>query len=321
MSARTAIRAAIGIGVSVAAIALLLEAVDLSGTADRLATLQPGWLLVAPAALAVQLAIRSWRWAFLIETATGTRVRATRVVAPLTVGYLANALLPARLGEIARAILVARRERLGVGLVLGSVVVERALDLAALLTLGIATTGLAVVGWPAIAIGAALVVGQGVLVKAAPVVSRWTDRVAPTRLRAPIADFLDSVAAVGLRASFMVVALSGLAWLGDVALMWAAGRALGIELGLAAAVAIAVGAALGTALPAAGGYIGTYEAGAVAVGVLAGTPPDAALAIAVVAHVLAVVPVALLGAVAVAWTGLPLDRTGEAAAGPSPASA
>ena len=317
MSARTAIRAAVGIGVSIVAVVVLLQTVDISGLGDRLSTLRPGWLLIAPVALLLQLAIRSWRWAYLLTATTGVPVRALRVAGPLTVGYLANALLPARLGEVARSILVARREALPFGGVVASVVVERVLDLGALLAIGVAAAGARNIGWNAFALVGVLLAGLALAIWLAPRLAGWAVRLVPGPVRAPIADFLRGLGAIGPRAAGAAIALSAVAWLGDIALMWASARSLGFELSAEATVAIAVGAALGTALPAVSGYIGTYEIGAVAIGSLAGTPPDVILAIAVIAHVLAVVPVALLGAVVVAGTGLPLARSADEVAGPS----
>lgn len=314
MSSRAAIRGAIGIVVSIAAIALLVQNVDISRVSDRLSTLQPAWLLLAPVALLAQLAVRSGRWAFLLSTMASRSVRALRVAGPLAVGYLVNALLPARLGEVARAILVARREALAFGAVIASVVAERVLDLGALLAIGVVAAGQRNIGWNALLLAAALVAGLAFATRLAPVLARWILRLVPRPVGAPAADFLLGLGGVGLRAAVIVLALSAIAWLGDIALMWLSARALGIELSAEATVAIAVGAALGTALPAVSGYIGTYEIGAVAIGSLGGTAPDTILAIAVVAHVLAVVPIAVLGALVVAGTGLSLSRTLDEAA-------
>ncbi len=122
-------------------------------------------------------------------------------------------------------------------------------------------------------------------------------------------EFLKGIAGVGPRPLLAAYALSVTAWLGDAVLVCACSMALGVNLAPPAAIAIAVGAALGTALPAAGGYLGTYELGAVAMGSLVGTPPETILAIAVLAHVFAVVPVALLGTVAVVRMGVRFDAT------------
>jgi glycosyltransferase 2 family protein len=55
-----------------------------------------------------------------------------RIVPVLLIGYLGNAVLPARLGEPIRAHLLARREGLSSALVFGTAVLERIIDLATL---------------------------------------------------------------------------------------------------------------------------------------------------------------------------------------------
>jgi hypothetical protein len=261
-------------------------------------------------ALGVQFSIRATRWAMLLTAATGTRVRAIRVAGPMAVGYLVNAVLPARLGEVARAVLVARRERLAIAPVAASVVVERVVDLSALLTIGLVSTGaVEAIGPTAIVATAGLVIALGILAVSARWVAAHLPRRLPSRARTLAVQFLEGIGGLGPRPLLGAYGLSVLAWFGDAALVWACGMALGVELGLPAAIAIAVGAALGTALPAAGGYLGTYELGAVAIGTLAGTPPDTILAIAVLAHVFAVVPVALLGVAAVVRMGVRFDAT------------
>ena len=321
MNRRIWARVGLGIVVSVVACLLLARAVDLPATVARLTSVQPIWLIVPLVALALQLLVRSRRWALLLAAAGGTPVATQRVIGPLAVGYLANALLPARLGEAARAILIARREHLAIAAVAASVVVERIVDLAALLSIGLLSSGaVGAIGIGAIAATGGLVVGLAALALSARSLAGRVPQRLPIRVRKPAVQFLDGIGGVGVGASAAAFGLSVLAWMGDVAVVWACARALGLELPLAAVVAIAVGAALGTALPAAGGYLGTYELGAVALGTLAGIAPDTVLAIAVLAHVFAVLPVALLGLLAVARMGVrfegpALDRTPGTPAG------
>lgn len=318
MNARWAVRVLIGLLVSVGAVGLLAATVDIPAAAARLVSVDPVWLLVPLAALAVQLSIRAWRWSILLTAATGTPVRAVRVVGPMAVGYLVNAVLPARLGEVARAVLVARREPLAVAAVAASVVVERVVDLSALLTIGLVSTGaVGAIGPTAIVATAGLVIVLGILAVSARWVAAHLPGRLPERARVVVVQFLDGIAGVGPRPLLAAFGLSLVAWMGDVALFWACGQALGVEVALPAAIAIAVGAALGTALPAAGGYLGTYELGAVAMGTLAGIPADTILAIAVLAHVFAVVPVALLGVAAVVRMGVRFDATAIGRPGPA----
>lgn len=305
MKVRLGVRLAVGFAISVGAVLLLVRVVDVPATVALLGSIDPVWLALPLVALGVQLVIRAWRWAFLLTVASATTVPTRRVVAPLTVGYFVNAVLPARLGEVARAVLVARREHLPIGSVAASVVVERVVDLAALLLIGLlATAALGAVGWPALALAGGLIVGLGVVVYVAPLIADRLPRRLPERARIAIGHFLGGIAAVDRRSFAGALLLSAMAWLGDVTTFWACARALGVDLGLPAVATIAVGAALGTALPAASGYLGTYELGAVAIGSIAGTNPDSILAIAVLAHVVAVVPIALVGMVSAVRLGV-----------------
>jgi uncharacterized membrane protein YbhN (UPF0104 family) len=304
MNARLVVgRLAIGIMASVVACLVLLQVVDLPVTASRLRLASPAWLLIPLVALATQFLLRAWRWSLLLS-ASATSVAVGRAAGPLAIGYLANAVLPARLGEVARAVVLARREHLAIGSVAASVVVERAVDLAALLAIGILSTGIESMAWVSAGATVTLLVGLGALVYLAPFISEHLPRRLPVRLRDTGSYFLLGVAGVHARTMLAALLISALAWVGDIAVVWAGARAIGTDLSLAAAVAIAVGAVLATAVPAASGYVGTYELGAVAIGSLAGTPPDTILAIALLSHVFAVVPTGLLGLVVALRMGI-----------------
>ena len=307
MTDRLAVRLAIGAVASVAACIVLLQVVDMPATLGRLGSLEPAWLIVPLIALAVQFGLRTWRWRLLLSAAAATRVGLGRVAGPLAVGYLANVVLPARLGEMVRAVIVARRERLAIGSVAASVVVERAFDIVALLVLGILTTGIGSVGWLSGAAVTGLLAGLWALARFAPAINRNVPRHLPRRLRGATAHFLSGVGGIGLRTATAGLAASALAWTGDIAVVWSCARAIGVDLSLAAATAIAVGAVLGTAVPAAGGYVGTYELGAVAFGSLAGTSSDTILAVALLSHVFAVIPMGLVGIAAMLRMGVRLD--------------
>ena len=289
---------------------MLLQLVDVTATAALIGDVDPRWILLPLAALVGQFMLRAARWSLVLSAAAGTHVSVRRIVGPLAVGYLGNAVLPARLGEVARALLVSQRERLEVGTVAASVVVERTLDLVALLGIGVLATGsISAVGLASVVVTAAIVLVLGVLASAAPAISRRLPTRGPARVHTLINQFLAGVSSLGLRAACAGLVLSGAAWAGDIAIIWACAQAIGVELAIPAAIAIAVGAVLGTALPASGGYVGTYELGAVALGSLAGVAPDTILAVAVLAHVLAVVPVALFGAIAAMRMGVSAHAT------------
>jgi len=217
----------------------------------------------------------------------------------MLIGYFVNAVTPARLGEVARALVVSRREAMPFGAVAASVVVERAIDVAALAALAAValalTGGDAWLGFAAVSIGVALAVGLG---RRLTFVERLLPARTSPRLAAGIAAFLRAVAAIPIPVSLGAFALSLVAWLADTTLVLVVARALSIEVPVTAAIAIGLGGALGTALPAAPGYLATYELGAVALASLAGVPRDTVLPVAILTHIVGVTGLAAAGAVA-----------------------
>ncbi len=72
--------------------------------------------------------LRGWRWSLLINEAETKHVTANRAFHALMVGYLANLLIP-RAGEVARCGVLTRTNGISIGHVLGTVIVERSIDL------------------------------------------------------------------------------------------------------------------------------------------------------------------------------------------------
>ena len=129
---------ALGIGLSVAALWIAVRNVDLAFVAERIANADVRYLLLTLAVASVQVWLRTVRWQLLLPLRPdGTRVEVRRLVPVLLIGYLGNVALPARLGEPIRAYLVSRRENLDVVTVLGTVVLERILDVVALAGFGL----------------------------------------------------------------------------------------------------------------------------------------------------------------------------------------
>jgi uncharacterized membrane protein YbhN (UPF0104 family) len=297
---------AAGIVASCVAIALLIAAVDPARTLAVIRQARPEPLVLAVGILAVQTVVRAARWRLLLgRGGEGAQLPFGLVLRALLIGYLGNAALPARLGEAARAGVVARAADRAFGAVLGTVLLERLVDLVALAVLVLVASIFApvpqlvvdVAGFT-IAIGIAgglvlVVAGRrlGVAATASPVSIRQR---AATFVRHALAGALYPGRGVIVTAG----ALSVVAWLFDAGLFLAAAASLGITLNVGTAVIIDAAGALATALPAAPGYVGTYDLAASAAGAGLGLDPATAVALAAVVHAVALVPIALAGAAA-----------------------
>ena len=72
--------------------------------------------------------VRAWRWKLLIEGDETNALGVWRAFWALMTGYLANLFVP-RAGEIARCGVLSKTDQLPVGMLLGTVIMERAIDL------------------------------------------------------------------------------------------------------------------------------------------------------------------------------------------------
>jgi len=305
----------IGLGISALAVWLCVRSVDVSEVARLLSQANRGPILVFLLVLAMQTLVRAARWSFLLPRVESRRIPVRRTLPPLLVGYLGNAVLPARLGEPLRAVLVARRESLAAAATFGSVVLERIIDTATLALLVLPAAWMAgapnwilqVAAMGALAAGALLAVlsfvGLGGVVRA---VDRMASRIEPTGagsrgagLAGHFRDFANGLGASHRRPVILIAAcVSLVTWGLDASLVWLAALSIGVTLAPDQAILIAGVGVFATMIPAAPGYIGTYELAATVTAVALGVDPESAMAIAVLTHALVLLPIAVAGALA-----------------------
>src|SRR6476646_10474498 len=120
------IRGLIGIAISVIAIVILLRSVDVAEVVDILRGASPAWIGVMILATLVDIGARGGRWQALLAPIAALPYR--RVLGYTYIGYLANNILPARLGELVRSHALGEGEGISRTTVLGTVVVERVVD-------------------------------------------------------------------------------------------------------------------------------------------------------------------------------------------------
>ncbi len=313
-----------GLVVSAVCIVLVLRAADPAQTAEVLATAQAPLVLLLVALVVGDVLLRSTRWHRLL-----------RPVAPLPwatvvrfawIGFLANSVLPARLGEVVRSVLLGRHAGISRTMVLGTVVVERVIDLVVLVSIaaaGVLIAGTRLVATELVVTGLAL---AGALVGGLVLLVVFRERLAGTRA-AGIADRMPRIASLAARladglavvrdrrAVGAAVLLSLAAWTVGALAWWVGAAALGMGLAPGDAILVMAVVSLSTAIPSGPGYVGSWELAAVAALGFLGVDASAALALALLVHgvVLGVTIVGGLGA-----AGLPAllaRRHGRAADG------
>jgi uncharacterized protein (TIRG00374 family) len=266
------VRLLLGFGISLGFVALLLRAVDVRALGAALKHAQPASILPALALYAAAAWLRSVRWGLMLppgSAPTSTLARA------LLVGFTVNNLLPARLGEAARAFLLKQWANVPVGVTVASVVVERILDglaLAVLLLLAIwllptAPSYLLVIGLMVgggFAAGALLLAAiawrPGLVLRTVQIVTKPT----PLRIR-DLAEritlsFVEGLALVrGWRLLGQLAAFSVAAWLCETGVFYV--LMFGFSIPASPALAILGGSAanFATLVPSSPGYVGTFD--------------------------------------------------------------
>ncbi|MFA6002667.1 MAG: lysylphosphatidylglycerol synthase transmembrane domain-containing protein [Elusimicrobiota bacterium] len=293
--------------------------VQFSDLGSILASAQWRWL--APMLFVigiVDIGLRALRWRILLSRAVKS--------APLgelfrlsAIGLAVNNVLFARLGEVLRGVLAARQLKIPLATTLASVVVERALDVAALLTLFV----LASAGQPDMV--AAPIRRAGMLLLAGVVLVLVFFVLAERTLESggflerrfrkwpklhEIVGHLALGAAVlrQPRALAAVVALSLGLWSVDAGIYWLGAQALGLggTIDYLRAILVLSWAGAGAAIPAVPGAIGTFEAMVKAILEKFGVAANPAFAYALFLHMSMYVTVTVMGLIFLYRVGLSL---------------
>ena len=111
-----------------------LRALDGASLLEALADAHPLLLVLAALAGVLHVPARAFRWRALLDVG-GTVPRFRELVLTTAVGYFVTFLIPGRIGEVVRPALLSRRTGVPLGAALASVVFERMLDVAVLLSM------------------------------------------------------------------------------------------------------------------------------------------------------------------------------------------
>jgi uncharacterized membrane protein YbhN (UPF0104 family) len=296
---------------------LLLLAIVLGATGIAIARSDPR-------AIGHALARMSWRWAAvaallnlagvvidgtrlrIIVSAVG-RVKMLHVLQAQLVGIVGNVLFPFKLGEGARAYVLARHHELPTATAVTMVILDRVIDVIILplfvvlasVLLPLPPSVLRYRGWMLMSLGAAVVLG---------VLIGWRLRVRHAAGRSPslVASTLDriivGVTVLGHRRRLSAAILVSLvSWTARAAIFWCMLHAFDLDLPVSAAVSVLVVVNLGIAVIATPGNVGTFELATAAALALWGVAPETALSLGIATHVLEVVPTVLIGLLVGSW--------------------
>ncbi|MBK6765936.1 MAG: flippase-like domain-containing protein [bacterium] len=290
---------------------------NLSELGSVIASAQWSYILIAAVFFYATLFVRAWRWQITLRTLTDIKLMPT--FGAMTIGYMANNLLPMRLGEVYRAQVVHQMTRLSRTAAFGTIVAERLIDLVYMVPF----LGLAFVIYPlpdkirlaAYVLSVAAFMLGGFCIWLGVDRNRalsWAEkalRLFPKKLAGRIFDLLSTFSAglgvMGRKELMWKLALSStVLWVMYAIMVYLVMASVGLtgpeypmihdDL-VGSVLVMLVVTTIGFVIPGAPGAVGTYHGVAVLGLSLFNVPGDRAAGFAVLLHALNYIPLTLMG--------------------------
>ncbi len=303
-SPRTYIGLFIGLGISVAALVLAFRWAGFKALKDALSAVHFHFLYLALITFLLSMFLRVAAWRVLLQQP----VSLWRVFAVLNQGYLINNVLPWRLGEFGRAILLGRRPTMTAQGVLASIFVERLYDIiialgffAALVPFAVGIPGVSRSAFFAIGVIVFAALGLFVLLRYPSIIFRFIDFLPGGRER--WGEHLDrfreglmtlrSPRIILVSLCFLLISwfLAGLQY-------WLVLLSIVPEGQIHWAFFMLTITMLGVAIPSSPGYIGVFEAAGVLALSAFHVPEGQALAVTLILHAMVYLISSSIGALA-----------------------
>jgi glycosyltransferase 2 family protein len=257
----------IGYGLAIICLFWVLHDFHIVKAMRELAMVDWKWVLIGMAFDVLSYVVQAVRWKLLLSPFG--KVKITHAIRAVYAGLFANLIFPLRPGELLRCYLISDSEDISIGKVLGSVGVERLVDLV------IATASLAVVSLlvdlprkfrrVADTLGIATLVLLAIVVIVIYVLEVKLERqpdfgAGPRRLPGRLMGALLGLHAMGTAPSFYTAVLASMLMpFCQVLGLWAMMQAYGLQLPFLAAIVVLLVINLGVSLPNAPANVGSYQ--------------------------------------------------------------
>lgn len=300
---------------------LFFSNLDLRETWQAIRRAHLGLLVAATVVVMVTYAVRAWRWQVLLQPIG--QARFSTAFRTTVLGFAVTFLLPARLGEVLRPYLLARREGFNASSTFATVVVERLLDVCTVFLLfagglmwsdAVVSDDIQRAGLIAAAVAVGGLVLLAVLAGHPERLRGWAERAVrrlPPRASAGVGHFVQTFTE-GLRVLrspahlAVAVAWSIPLWVSIALSIWLTSRAFDLTFSFVSTFLVVGFLAVGVAAPTPGGAGGFHAMYLLALTQFFGANPNVAGAAAIVLHAVSFVPVTLLGLLFMWQDGLTL---------------
>ena len=264
---------------------------------------------------------RAYRWRFVLLPVK--TIPTNRLFAVTTIGFMANNLLPARLGELVRAYVLGRQEQISKTASFATIVYERVVDIFSLLAFlwislfkvtgpdWLRTTGLWLLVLNAALLALLLLMERnrkmvnGIVARLVrPLPQRYQNRIVESS-----AAFLSGLASVSRRATLLPIAVSSVVvWLATILGVYYCFGAVEMELPFVASVTLIVLISFGNMIPSAPAFVGTTQYACIVGLAMFGIGKSEALAYSIVYHATIFFPFTLAGLIFLWRTQIRFDE-------------
>ena len=297
-----------GILISVALVYLSVRGIHFADVRHSLEKISLGHVFFFILLILVMQFLRSYRWGVILEPME--KIDQLSLFSVTSVGFMAIAAIPARIGELARPYLISKRSSIKMSSALGAILIERILD--SFTVLGIAIIILLKVDLPPwmirssfffFLLAAALFVFVLFLLLRRDKALKCINRILgilpgkfSNKIDAIIHHFIDGFQIItNIRLLLYLFFLSALIWLVDVLAIYILLLGFGFDLPVMASFVLMIILIVGITLPAGPGYIGNWHYACVLALSFFGLTKADALSFAVVYHFLSMMIVLVLG--------------------------
>ena len=330
-------KAVVGVSVSTFLIWWVLRGEDPAEIVVQVSSANPWYFAAAILVGTAGFLVRALRWKVLLHPLkANTRLRSR--FASVSIGFAVNNVLPARLGEFARALALSAIEPIPVSGAFGSLVVERFLDSIVLLSFFLvpmalpsfpvadellsgavggailrATFGMLAIFFLGLV---ALLIFPDPLIRAAEKICRRFPGGVGPRMISALESFLEALKVLRRPVLLTKAILWSYGfWFWQGFSFWLAMRAFGIDLGFDAAVFTMALVGFAVAIPAAPGFFGTFQLGTdLALSGVYDVPEPTALAFSFGYHLGGFLPITIIGLYYASRLGFSLKELGGSAA-------
>jgi glycosyltransferase 2 family protein len=274
------------------------------------------WLIPGVAIYFIGVWARAWRWHYLLLPLKPISTR--RLFPTVAIGYFGNNILPARAGELLRAVVLKRDEEVPISASLATIIVERVFDGVTMLAfvflnlpeLARLTTSSGFIGniQTLALVGSGIFFGALVIFLVAAmfpertllVIKSLIERLMPIRYREKSLGlserFLGGLAALRSPAGALMVFLTSIViWLLETGKYWFVMHAFPFQVSFFTLMLMNGIVNLATTIPSAPGYVGTFDAPGIAVLQAYGVDKAAAAAYTLTLHLALWAPITALG--------------------------